>query len=489
VTEGPGAALVQRASSTRSRLPLVYWAGLVLPLWGVLILCTHWEPVMGDGWHHHGWHRTHQIGLGSLYEFGKEIYFYENPRLGQIATLIAHSRGPLHSIVTPIVELGILAMLTVLALGRIPSVRRADDAWVALVVAAMIAACVPQIGPMLLYRPYTGNYAFGLAMNLLWLVPYRLEVAAPGPPRAWLAPVMLALGLVAGLCNEHTGLAFVALGLVATLVALRRGLLRSWMIAGLVGLATGYALLLLAPGQDVRYQGLAGQSGIVDRITERGAMGNLRIVGVLALALVPALPLLVIAAAERWTGRAARGDVVGASAAGASAAGAARGDVVGASAAGASAAGASAAGASAAIARATWAALALGGVLCTLTLLASPKIGPRLYFASVALITAGGVGWLAAQLRRRWSRRLCAVLAAVALAYVELRLLATYRVVGPLAKTRLERLERAAPGSVVSVPRYPVQASRYFLGDDFAQQRREAVAGDYALKAVELAND
>lgn len=413
-----------------------------------MILCTHWEPVMGDGWHHHTWHRWYSLGAGSLYEFARGIYLHENPRLGQVATLLSYTPGPYHVIVTPIVELSVLAMLTVLALGRWPSVRRSRDALVAAMIAGVIAICTPQIGPLLFYRPFTGNYVFGLALNLSWLVPYRLEVAAARPRRAWLAPVMAVLGVAAGLSNEHTGLAFLAMGGLATLVAVRRSGVRGWMIAGLLGLAVGYFLLLTAPGQQQRYLGLAREAGILERITERGVAGNLRVPLALAVALAPALALLGIGLVERWT--------------------------------------AGAPGARDRLARWIPAVVALAGLTCALTLLASPKIGPRLYFASVALIAAGLAGWLAAQLRSAWAHRSCAILAVAALVYVEARFIATYRVVGPLGALRLERLERAAPGSVVTVPRYPVPPSRYFLGDDFFVSRRESVAGEYHLEAVEL---
>ena len=424
----------------------LWWALLVLPLWAVLILCTHDEPVMGDGWGHLDWYKHVALGLGSLYEFAKESYLTQNPRLGQIFTLLAYVRGPYHAIVTPLVELGMFAMLTVLALGRWPSLRRSDDALVAAILTATLAACMPQIGPILFYRPFTANYTFGLALNLLWGVPYRLELAAPRPARPWLAPLMLVLGLTAGLCNEHTGLAFLAMGALASVMALRRGSLRIWMIAGLIGLAAGYGLLLTAPGQHLRYQGLADQAGMLARITGRGVLGNLRVVGVLALTLLPALPFAVIGLVERWRA----GPVLPAR-------------------------------------RWTYAVLALGGLACTLTLLASPKIGPRLYLASVALIAAGLTGWLADQLHRAWARRTCAILAAGVLVLGAARLVTIHRVVGPLGAIRLDRLEHGAPGSVVRVPRYPYYRSRFFLGDDFSGPGlRDAVAVGYGLKAIEL---
>jgi hypothetical protein len=361
--------------------------------------------------------------------------------------MLAYTRGPYHVIVTPLVELGVFALLTALALGRWPSMRRSDDALVATIVAAVVASCTPQIGPMLFYRPFTGNYTGGLALNLLWLVPYRLELGAPRPRRLWLAPLMLVLGLAAGLSNEHTGFAFIAMGGAAAVAARRGGRLRVWMIAGLVGLVAGYALLLTAPGQHLRYSGLADQATIAERITQRGVAGNLRVVAFLALAMVWTLPLVAIGLVER-----------------------------------------SRSGPSSMPALDRWAcvALALGGLVCTLTLLGSPKIGPRLYFASVVLIAAALAGWLGAQLRTRWARRIAGLAAAAALIFVAARLIVVHRIVGPLGAIRRERIEQGAPGSVVTVPPFPVTSSRYFLGDDFAQPRREAVAADYKLKAIEL---
>ena len=416
----------------------LWWALLVLPLWLVLALCAHWEPVMNDGWGHFAWHRAHVNTPAELYGIGVDIYRYQNPRLGQLATLLAYTPGPYHAIVTPLVELGVLALLTALALGRWPSVRRSDDAFAGLVVSALFVACVPQIGPMLGYRPYTSNYVLGLAINLAWLVPYRFALEAPVRRRG-LAPVMLVAGFAAGLCNEHTGLAFFALGAALAVSAWRRAALRVWMIAGLIGLAAGYVALLTAPGQAVRYSGLANDAGLVDRVAARGVLGSLEVIGQLALALVPALPLAIAGlVARRAYGPTRRGWID--------------------------------------------AGLALAGVACTLTLLASPKLGPRLFAASVALVIAGLVGGLVVDLRGRL-RLGCALACAAALIFVEVRLIAVYRVIGPLGATRLERLERAAPGSVVRVPRYPVPASRYFLGEDLTA-KHDAIAEIFHLAGV-----
>ncbi|MGN6106567.1 MAG: DUF6056 family protein [Kofleriaceae bacterium] len=447
--------------SAEPRRAWVWWVALVLPLWAVCALCTSWEPVMRDGWAHVKFHHWNDLSLERIAAYVKDGWLGSNPRLGQTFTLLLYTPGPYHVIATPLVELAMFYLLTTLALGRWPSVRRADDARVALTVTAVVAICTPQLGPMLFYRPFTGNYLFGFVLNLLWLVPYRLHLERPRSGQLWLVPVLLVLGAAAGMCNEHTGLAFAALGALAVYGSLRAGGgVRAWMIAGLVGLCAGYALLLAAPGQDVRYNALATEAGIVERIAGRGLAGNLRVVGLFGLYMAQAVPWLVLGGLAWRARRAGRADAA----------------------------------ASASVApvapRAAWAllALALAGGLCTLTLLASPKLGPRLYLASVALTGTAIAGWVCQQLAARWARVVCVIGSAAVLAYVAARCLATYRAAAPIGDERLTRITTSPPGSALIVPRYPMAASKWFLGDDFASASLRAnLAADYGLRSIDLA--
>jgi hypothetical protein len=421
---------------------------LVVPLWLVLVLCTHWEPVLHDGWNHDGWHRTHSLSFTALYEFCKSCYLEQNPRLGQLTTLLMYSPGPYHAIVTPVLELLMFFALTTLVLGRWPSLRNTNDALVAATLTATVAICTPEFGQMLFYRAFTGNYTVGLTLNLVWLIPYRLELEQARPARRWLALPLLVLGLAAGLSNEHTGLAFAGMGLFATVIAARRAGLRIWMLTGLVGLIAGYALLLGAPGQHLRYGGLADHAGVLRRIADRGLVGNFHVVWLNVVALAPAVPLFVLGLVERRT--LVRDERARAS-------------------------------------RWSHFILVLAGCACTLTLLASPKLGPRLYLASVALISAGLVGWVCCQLHSRWAHRACAAFAIGVLVVTINCLLRIYSAVGPLWATRLERMEQGPPGAAVVVPRYPFGASRWFYGDDFADPTlRYFLAQGFHLKSLDL---
>ncbi|HEY6035460.1 MAG TPA: DUF6056 family protein, partial [Kofleriaceae bacterium] len=250
---------------------LAIWAAIVLPIWVVMILCTHWEPVQRDGWGHFLYHRHVGLSLGTLWDFAKGTYTHNNPRLGQVFTLLQFTPGPWHEIMTPIVELALFYLLAALVLGRWPSVRRTDDALLFLVIVALTALTAPQFGLMLFYRPYSGNYLFGLAVSLTFLVPYRFAYEERRARRWWWIPIMIVLGAAAGMANEHTGPAIVAGAMLATFEVWRRDRrIDAWAIAGIVAMIAGGIALFEAPGQAIRYNGLASHGSLLGRVISRG---------------------------------------------------------------------------------------------------------------------------------------------------------------------------------------------------------------------------
>ena len=150
-----------------------------------------------------------------------------------------------------------LPIVFVIAFGRLPR-PNLRDLQLLLFIQTMIWLVIPIPGIMYFYRPFATNYLWAFTITLALFVPYRLALAADATrPRLWLVPIMFVLGWLAGMCNEHTGpTAMVAIaGFVYAAWRLRR--LRAWMVAGLVGLYVGYPMLFFAPGQAVRYGGLA----------------------------------------------------------------------------------------------------------------------------------------------------------------------------------------------------------------------------------------
>ena len=462
------------------------WAAVIVPLWLVMVACARWEPITYDGWNNVVWHRWNRVEWGTVWELFVYGWRYSNPRLGQIVTVFLYTPGPYHAIATPLLELALLYLMAAVALGRWPSLRRAGDALAFATVAAITAACTPQFGPMLFYRPYTGNYLFGLAAGLLWLIPYRFHLAPERPPgRWWWAPALLALGLIAGMCNEHTGPAFAGLAVLAIARSVRRGDgVRPWMIAGLVGLLAGFVLLLIAPGNDLRYDGLARQAGILERIRDRGALGDLAIVARLAGYMAWALPWLALGVlARRRAARTSAPDPAVAPAAAATAATA----VTAAAAPPASATAPTLAPAPAPDQRRAWIALAAAGVVAAATLLGSPKLGPRLYFASVALISIAITGWLVAWLSSARLRLACAILSGAVLAFVEIVCVVTYSRVAPAAAERAARIFGSPPDAQVTVPRLPAARGKWFIGDDLLDEgARRTVAARCGLARIDV---
>ena len=435
------------------RAPLL-WLAIVAPLWIAFALCCAWEPIVRDSWGHLHWHRTTPMSLDTVIEFARQQYVHNNPRLGQVVTFVLMTPGPWHPLITPVIELAMFYLATAIVLGRWPSARRADDALAFVVTTAIVAVCSPVIGQMLFYRPFTGNYLVGFVLDLAWLVPYRFageaERAPAGWPRATAAALgMLVLGFAAGECNEHTGPAIGLLAIAFAWPRLRERRVRVWMIAGALGLLAGWVALLLAPGQDIRYNGLGTESTALGRIADRGARADLWLVVKPSLYLLAAVPWLVVAAIGRVRGGAAP---------------------------------------LTAPARLALRALAVAALVVAITLLGSPKEGERLYFAAVVLAAMAIAGWLLAVARTHALRIACAALSALALAVICERCIETYYVVGRESAERIDILDHAAPGSAPTVPRYTREHSRWFLGEDFdADDHRHLVAHDFGLAEIHLA--
>jgi len=428
---------------------LVAWAALVIPLWLLLVLCTYWEPVMRDSWYHYFWHYEHTLSLSSLWDFSWDTYLHNNPRIGQVVTLLQVTPGPWHPLFTPLLELSLFYLLAALGLGRWPSLRRADDALLAATIVAMVIVTSRLFGALVAYRPVTGNYLFGFVMNVAWLVPYRLHAETPKPRRWWWLPGMFVLGFAAGMSNEHTDPALLFAGTVALVVFWRRGeRLVPWAWVGLAGLFAGTLALYFAPGQDLRYDGLATHQSMFERIGDRGAVENARVFfRLFTLYLWPLLAWIALGAIARWR-KAAPAQP--------------RAQLV------------------------AQLALVILSVVIVGTLLASPKQGPRLYFASISLACTAVACWVVAH-SGRFERWLLAGGAAFVFAFASWRMVPAYREASASYERRITALTTAPRGATVHVKPYAAKRTRWFLGEDLGPDGlRHLVAEGFGLAAIEL---
>lgn len=122
----------------------------------------------------------------------------------------------------------------------------------------------PAFGESFLWVTGASNYLYGIALILLYLIPYRrLRGAERSVNRPWRAPLALLGGVLAGWTNENTAgaLLLVLLCLLARRLAERKTV-PPWFYAGLLGVAAGLCLMVLAPGELARLDGAGGAGGL-----------------------------------------------------------------------------------------------------------------------------------------------------------------------------------------------------------------------------------
>lgn len=425
------------------------WLLVLAPLTAVLVLCLRWEPILRDSWGHYLWFRAGGV-IDKMAVWGNSWGAYQvgNPRLGQFLTFFLFSSELLHIGATTLVVLACLWMLTALALGRWPSWRRRDDAWLFLAIVAMTLVAVPQVGPMFFYRAFAGNYVYGFFFHLVLYLPYRGFTRAPGARPRWWAPALLGWGLLAGLTNEHTGPASILLLSGAIAWFRRRGdRLAAWMFAGLIGLILGYLILFFAPGQGVRYDGLGAQQSVLERLISRSAADSLSIAVPFLIVLASTAPWWLLAEVSRRRDPAALPPLER---------------------------------------RLALVALATGALM-VLTLYGSPKWGKRLFFAPSSMLIIAVAMWARPALAMPRARRALIALSAAAALYGGVCLLRAYRTLGREFAQRMALLDAGAGGAVV-LPRYTVPQSRWFLGEDLrAEALRTRIAGELGLTSLGLA--
>jgi Family of unknown function (DUF6056) len=428
------------------------FVGAVLALWLLFFVQALWSPVLLDDWFQLRYWRDHEFGLSALWSYGHHNYFHYNPRLGDVFLAAIDGSQILHLIVTPLIQVALVPLVYVIAFARWPR-PTLRDLQLLLVIQILIWMVIPIPGILYFYRPFATNYLWGFTITLALFVPYRLAIGNDTKRRLWLVPIMLVLGWIAGMCNEHTGpTAMVAIA-AFVVVAFQRRRLRTWMIAGMVGLYIGYPMLFFAPGQSVRYSGLATRDTPGKLIAERGITGCLEILTDFVreswLGIVLLLAALVVYRLHhRSQPVLARGAKLAA------------------------------------------ALLVAASLLIVMTLFASPATTDRVLFASgVLLVAAFAIGMerlFVAREVRRFVVGTCIVLAAYHCA--------RFVVTGAARKAendhRIALLRAAKPGTIAVVPSYELERrTRWYLGDDFKAHPwlRDYVGGQlFDLAGVEM---
>jgi len=398
------------------------------------------EPFVFDAWNVALDTHAAPFTWARFFDYGVFEYAHANPRLGQWLTYLAYKLEWFAPIAMPLAYFALAGAVSVLGLGRWP--RRGRE--LALVAIAIGCAwfALPRIGMIMFCRAYGMNYLCGAAIQLWFLVPLRLR---PTATAGWLAcAAYLVLGLIAGMCNEHTGPTLVLFMLGYAVWRGRIGRTPTLAWAGAIGSVIGFSAIFFAPGQGSRYDGLATKMSLLGRLIQRGVTGNLDIFRDWMIACAPVLGLIVIAMVIARRDEPAR----------ASDSRDAPLRLVG---------------------------LALvAGTLVTATVFVSPKLGPRFFLCGAALVLAGFVA--VADRALTTTRRLApfVVLAVVASAYAVAHSVPLYLRVSAASDARLAALAKAPPGSVFTAEAYEeVENSWWSLGDDLRDVNQRALVASY----------
>ncbi len=416
---------------------LAYAAATCLHIGWVLL---H-EPFYFDAWNVAVTTGAKPFSAQNFFDFWSYEYTHSNPRLGQPLTYLAYKVEYFAPIAASIAYLALATAVTVLGIGRFPRWRDNRDIALWTIAIGSLWFALPQLGKTLFCSAYGANYVYTAAIQLWFLVPLRLRAKRK-------APLYALAGILAGACNEHTG---PTLCLFLVLYAWHK---RDHFAAfGLAGAALGFAALFFAPGQGQRYDGLAQRAGMFGRVMQRGIDGNLDILRQLVVYAAPIAGLLVLVLVI------ARADLINRAEREAK-------DVL--------------------RERMQFVALAVAaGTLIACTIFVSPKLGPRFYYVSMALLLAGFIGVIDAVLTERQLRPLV-VLALVASAYAAYRTVPLYQKLKVQSDARLAALASTPPGRVFVADAWTqVDETWWSLGDDFRDaKKRELVSKYFDLAGV-----
>lgn len=426
---------MSRAGSEPRHERVAFWAALA-GLW-LLFFVQAWNtPVLLDDWYQLPYWRTHEFGPTAIWQYGHYNYFHFNPRIGDVFLLVINGPPAAHLILTPLVQVVVLVVAFAIAFARWPR-PTLRDLQLLLVIQVLIWIVIPIPGIIYFYRPFATNYLWAFGITLALFVPYRLALArgTATPHRWWAVVPMLVLGWTAGMCNEHTGPAAMVAIAIFVAVAGKRRQLRAWMLAGAAGLYVGYPMLFFAPGQALRYAGMATRNTPINLLKERGLDGCFEILLEFVNEAQNGIILMLLVALVYLRAHARRGEAVPPLP---------RVHVF----------------------AAALFVIAAGAIV--VTLFASPTATERLFLAPAVLLVLAFAVLIEHLMHEPAVRRFVVTACTIVFAYHAVRFVWIYAIAKAENDARIAKLQAAPDDAIVEVEPYSQpRRSRWLWGDDF----------------------
>jgi hypothetical protein len=435
---------------TARALRVLFYAYVAATFVHLAFVVNH-EPFSFDAWNVSNDTGAKPFSVGRFFEFWHQQYTTSNPRIGQPLAYLAYKLVGVAELGTPLAFFAIVLAGFVLGTGRWPSRKNDRDlATLAIGIGAMWFVA-PNMPAYMFCRAYATNYIWAIAIQLWFLVPLRLYGSAAERTTIPKLVAYFVFAVAAGMCNEHTGPTLVAFTFVYAVWQWRKHGRRSLLVwAGVLGALAGFVVIFFAPGQSQRYEGVAEHYSAYQQVLVRGFAGNIDIYLNLLQA---AAPLLLVAVAAVAIGMITES----------------RPDPE-----------------LAAIRDQQRRALVFVGITIlaastiTITVFASPKLGPRFYLHATLLMFAGLLGIVQAFLHRARALAPFVIFAAIASGYAVARTVPTYLRLSRASDQRLAALAATPRGGALTLEAWdPVNESWWTMGDDARDQGKDVLIAKY----------
>ena len=434
-----------------ARILRVLFCAYVAATFAHIAYVVHHEPFSFDAWNVSIDTGAKPATVGRFFEFWHQQYTTSNPRIGQPLAYLAYKIDGVAELVTPLAFFAIVLAGFILGAGRWPSRKNDRDLATLAIGIGFLWFVAPDLPAYMFCRAYATNYIWAIAIQLWFLVPLRLygvsEVRTSVPKLA----AYFVLGVAAGMGNEHVGPTLMLFTLVYALWSWWKYQRRSLLVwAGVIGVIVGFAIIFFAPGQGHRYEGLAERYTPFQQLLVRGFAGNMDILVGLLETISPVLVIAVVGVAIGMiTENRNEADLVEVRAQQRRAL--------------------------------TFMCIALlAATTITMTVFASPLLGPRFYLHAGVLVLAGVMGVIPAFLHRARAFAPFVIFAAIASTYAAVRTIPLYKRLSRDSDRRLAELAATPRGSVYTAEAWEqVSESWWTLGDDARDQMKQELIAHY----------
>ena len=228
-------------------------------------------------------------------------YLHGNPRIGQLALQFA-GYGQIFTATISITSLLVLFISgTYLVTGKFFQPKKYQDIILLAIFIAVTVDVGRQVGLVFFYTPFTTNYMFAFALLIVFMAAIRFyqDRVKPNLLNKVKFPLIIFMGFMAGMSNEHTIPPFLGLGFLWLIwEAVSKKKINSTFIFNIIAyfsLLIGYLALYFAPGQNKRYGNVKNEGfealttnlpNQISKVVKLATSGSWQLVIILMLGLI-----------------------------------------------------------------------------------------------------------------------------------------------------------------------------------------------------------